>query len=78
MKQTNVSFRTDSEKLDTLDALANALDRDRSYILNEAINAYLELYRWQIDHIKEGIKQADANDFASEEEVAKIFRRRTQ
>lgn len=75
MKQANVSFRADTNKIESLDAVAEALDRDRSYVLNEAISAYLELYQWQMNHIKEGLKQADAGQFATDEEVAKALRR---
>ncbi len=76
MKQNNISFRPDEGKIEALDAIADALDRDRSYILNEAISAYLELYRWQMKHIKEGIKQANAGRFATEKEVAQALGRR--
>lgn len=75
MKQANVSFRADTGKIETLDDIAEALDRDRSYVLNEAIAAYLELYQWQVRHIKEGLKQADAGEFATDREVAKALRR---
>lgn len=74
MKQTNVSFRAEASKIDSLDEIAEELDRDRSYILNEAVTAYLEIYRWQVEHIKEGIRQADAGEFASEKEVAKVLK----
>lgn len=77
MKQANVSFRAESSKIESLDSIADALDRDRSYVLNEAISAYLELYQWQMKHIKEGLRQADAGEFATEEEVAKALRRRS-
>lgn len=78
MKQSNISFRAETRKIEGLDAIAVALDRDRSYVINEAIAAYLELYRWQMDHIKEGLRQADQGEFATEEEVAKAFRRRSR
>jgi predicted transcriptional regulator len=78
MKQANVSFRAEASKMESVDAIAEALDRDRSYVLNEAISAYLELYQWQMKHIKEGLKQADAGEFASDEEVSKAFRRRSR
>ena len=78
MKQSNVSFRVDSKKVDALDSIAEALDRDRSYVLNEAISAYLELYQWQMNHIKEGIKQADVGQFATGEEVRRALRRRSR
>lgn len=78
MKQANVSFRAEASKIESLDAVAAALDRDRSYVLNEAISAYLELYQWQMKHIKEGIRQADAGEFATEEETAVALRRRSR
>lgn len=77
MKQANVSFRVEASKIKDLDAIAEAIDRDRSYVLNEAISAYLEIYRWQIDHIKEGLKQADRGEFATEHEIAKVLKGRS-
>lgn len=78
MKQATISFRANADQVKDIDLVAANLDRDRSYIINEAITAYLELYRWQISHIKEGIRQADAGEFASEEEIAKVFRRHSR
>ena len=75
MDKTTVTFRIDSDLKDALDAIAQGMDRDRSYVLNEAVSAYLDTHRWQIDHIKEGMRQADAGEFATEAEVAAAFRR---
>ncbi len=75
MDKTTVTFRIDSDLKDALDAIAEGMDRDRSYVLNEAVSAYLDTHRWQIDHIKEGLRQADAGEFATEAEVAAAFRR---
>ncbi len=77
MKQSNISFRADIGKIQDLDLVASSLDRDRSYVINEAIAAYLELHQWQIKHIKKGLKQADAGEFASEEDISKVLRRRS-
>ncbi|QLE57317.1 CopG family ribbon-helix-helix protein [Nostoc sp. TCL26-01] len=73
MSKETITFRLDSEKRKSLDEIALLLERDRSFVLNEAINAYLEMHSWQLDHIQEGIRQADAGEFASPEEVAAIF-----
>jgi predicted transcriptional regulator len=70
MSREIISFRLESEKREALDALASALDRDRSYIINEVIEAYLDVQRWQIEHIREGLRQADAGEFASEADIA--------
>ena len=76
MGRDTISFRLDSEKREALDAVASALDRDRSYIINEAIEAYLDVHRWQADHIREGLRQAHAGRFATEAEMKAIFSRR--
>ena len=69
-----VSFRLPNEKKNALDAIAAAQDRDRSYVLNEAIDAYLEVHGWQIEHIKKGIRQAGLGKFATKTEVAAFER----
>ena len=76
MSSQTVSFRLETKKKQKLDSIAIMLDRDRSYILNEAIDAYLDVHQWQIAHIREGIRQADAGDFATEAQVVAAFRRR--
>jgi RHH-type rel operon transcriptional repressor/antitoxin RelB len=35
----------------------------------------VELQEWQIQQIEEGLREADAGDFASDEEVAAVFAR---
>ncbi|GHS89037.1 hypothetical protein FACS1894204_02520 [Synergistales bacterium] len=37
------------------------------------LDAYLDLMDWQLEHIQEGIRQADRGEFASEEETAVTF-----
>jgi predicted transcriptional regulator len=68
-----VTFRLDNEKRRALDLIAAGLDRDRSYVLNEAISNYLDVHQWQIEHIKAGLKEANAGKFATEKEVAAAF-----
>jgi predicted transcriptional regulator len=54
--QRTISFRLDEDKIDALDGLAESVDRDRSYLLNEAVTNYLELQAYQVGLIKEGLK----------------------
>lgn len=76
MNKRTITFRMDAQKRKALDAIAVGIDRDRSYVLNEAINNYLEVHQWQAAHIKEGLRQADAGKFAKDSEVAAAFTRR--
>jgi predicted transcriptional regulator len=77
MAKNNITFRLESEKRIALDAIAAGLDRDRSYVLNEAITSYLEIHQWQLEEIYKGIAEAEAEDFANEAEVDAMFAKLT-
>jgi predicted transcriptional regulator len=67
------SVRSDSKKVRQLDRLAKIQDRSRNYLVNQAIDQLLELYAWQTERIREGLKAADAGQFASEAELERII-----
>ena len=71
-----VTFRIDSEKVEKLDAYAAQDERDRSYLVNEAISRYLEARDFQVARINEGIRQADAGQLIGHEEVMARLRKR--
>ena len=75
MEKHTVSFRLDSDKVSALDTLARALDRDRSYLLNEAVESYLEVQQWQVDQIKAGIRQADRGKLIDHADVKRMAAR---
>ena len=72
MEKQTISFRLDSDKVIALDELAKAVDRDRTYLLNEAVAAYLDVQQWQIEHVKAAIKQADAGQFVEHKDVRRM------
>lgn len=70
-----ITVRLDHAKRSELDDLARATSRDRSFLVNEAIDAYLAVHRWQLARIYEGLRQADANEFATEDEITAAYAR---
>lgn len=70
-----LTFRLHAAKRKELDRVADVLDRDRSYVISEAIETYLDLHRWQLAHIQRGLKQAERREFANEKEIARAFKR---
>ena len=72
-ESVKISFLTDKSNRDALDSIAVAMDRDRSYILNEAIAAYLEVQQWHLQDTRKAIIEADTGDFASDREVQQAF-----
>jgi len=71
-----VSFRVEVGKIAELDELGKTQARDRTFLLNEAVDAYLDVQRWQLAHIEEGVRQADAGMGKSHEEMVAKWRRR--
>jgi len=78
MKKVNVTCRLDSEAVALLDTLGANLDRDRSYLIKDAVNRYIATHRWQIEEIERGIAEADAGDFASASKVEAMFAKLTK
>jgi predicted transcriptional regulator len=73
MSKETITMRIDEEKKAALDAIAASLDRDRSYVINQAIDAYLELQQWQITEIKKTVAEADEGKFANDQQVRAFF-----
>ena len=70
---TTVTTRIDEDTQSRLDQLAKATDRSRSWLVADAIRRYVEEEGWQVAAIEEGVRQADAGDFATEDEVKAAF-----
>ena len=70
-----ISFRMRADAVETLDALAETMDRDRTYLLNEAVEHYLELNEYHIKLIKKGLRAAERGDFVPDAEMKKLIAR---
>jgi len=70
-----ISFRLPTEAVETLDELAESLDRDRSYLLNEAVEQYLELNEYHAKLIAKGLRAAKEGKFVSHAEVKNMIQK---
>jgi predicted transcriptional regulator len=68
-----VTFRLEEEKRAQLDVLANMQNRDRSYIINEALDSYIDTQKWQMEEIQKGLNNLDNGEYASDEEIRAAF-----
>jgi predicted transcriptional regulator len=75
MAKETMTVRIDADTREALDALAASLERDRSYVVNQALQAYLDVHQWQIKHIRQGLAEADAGKFVSTAEVNRVLNR---
>jgi RHH-type rel operon transcriptional repressor/antitoxin RelB len=67
------TVRVSSELQDRLDAIAEAIDRPRSWVVNRALEAFVASETWQIEEIRRGLSEADAGEFATDAEIEAIF-----
>ena len=56
-----------------LDALAKSTGRNRNELVQEALRRFIDLQRWQIARIEDGLKAADADDFATDTEMDELW-----
>jgi predicted transcriptional regulator len=57
MAGSTITVRTDPQVAAQIASLAEAMDRSRNWVIEEALKQYIETQSWQI----EGIKQAQAS-----------------
>jgi predicted transcriptional regulator len=72
MDTTVLTFRVPVDVKRQLDALAESTQRSRSWLAGEALKQYLDLEAWQIGEIRQALTEADAGDFATDDEVAAV------
>jgi predicted transcriptional regulator len=63
------------EAVESLDALAETMDRDRTYLLNEAVEHYLRLNEYHIKLIQKGLRAAEKGDFVPDVEMKRLITR---
>ena len=70
-----MTIRLDDGVKERLDHLAKATHRTKSFLAAEAIRAYVESNEWQIGEIQAALKEADAGDYANEQDVVDLSKK---
>ena len=68
-----MSLRLPDEMADTLADLAKATGRSKSYLAINALREFLSREAWQIAELQRAVQEADAGDFAKEDEVKAVM-----
>jgi len=53
-----ITVRATKETVSEIDALAASMARSRNFVVNEALQQYLDTNAWQLDRIREGLAAA--------------------
>ena len=74
LKAANLTVRVKTSTKARIDALAQSTRRSKSYVIEEALEQYLDVNEWQIKGIEEALAEADnpnANWVKHEDVLAK-------
>lgn len=67
-----MSIQLPDELADRLKSLAEATGRTKNFLAVQALRNFIEQEGWQITEIKKAIAEADAGDFATDEEMQEL------
>jgi predicted transcriptional regulator len=76
MATRTTSVRLSESRLDQLDRLARSLDRSRSWVIEQAVERYLDYEEWFAEAVREGIAAADRGELVPHDQVMKEVRAR--
>ncbi len=65
-----LSLRISERKAHDIEALAKATDRSKSWLLEQALDAYLDTQSWQVARIEQGLAELDSGEGRPHEAVA--------
>ena len=73
MTARTINVRLPEALYEQIEELAKATARTKSFLAIDALTNYVKSESWQIRDIHEGIKEADAGEFATDEQVKAVF-----
>ncbi len=73
MEMEHLDIRIEPSMRQKLAALAEQTERDEAELVGEAIANYLDLQAWQRARIEQAVAAADQGDFATPQDVERVF-----
>jgi predicted transcriptional regulator len=74
--EKTTTVRLESRTLKRVDGLAQAMSRSRAWVINQAVERYLDYEEWFVGEVKQALKEAEAGQFLDHETVAKRWERK--
>ena len=68
MEKMSITCRLDKNEVMFLDKLAQVTDRDRSYLIKQAVSDYIATHRWQIEEVEAALAEAASGNLLTEQE----------
>ena len=73
MTAKTINVRLPEALYNQIEELAKATARTKSFLAIDALSDYVQRESWQIRDINEGVAQANAGEFATDDQVQAVF-----
>lgn len=68
MEKVSVTCKLNQEDVTFLDKLAEVTDRDRSYLIKQAVAAFIANQKWQVEEVERALAEADRGEFLTDQQ----------
>ena len=75
-REKTTTIRMDARVLKRVDGVARTLSRSRAWVINQAVDRYLDYEEWFAAEVETGLKEAKAGKVVEHEGVAKAWERK--
>lgn len=72
-QQKSITIRAGSELISSIGKLADAMDRPRNWVIEDALRKYIDLESWQIAGIEKAIESLDDGDGIDHHSIKQEF-----
>jgi len=69
--EKTTTVRMQARSLKRVDGLAHAMSRSRAWVINQAVERYLDYEEWFVDEVKQGLKEAERGRVVEHDTVIK-------
>jgi len=73
MTAKTINVRLPEALYNQIDELAKATARTKTYLAIDALTHYVQRGSWQIRDIHDGVQEAEAGEFATDDQVKAVF-----
>lgn len=75
-EKTTTTIRMDPRTLKRVDGIARAMSRSRAWVINQAVERYLDYEEWFVGAVKRGLKEAATSELVEHEAVVRRWESR--
>jgi predicted transcriptional regulator len=74
--EKTTTVRMEGRTLKRIDGLAHAMSRSRAWVINQAVERYLDYEEWFVAEVKQALREAERGRVVDQDTVSKRWERK--